>query len=292
MSQTKRTEKATQAPDEFDGANIVPVDPIVLSPENAAFRCRVLVSEIQQNIAKSIFALKEVHDHELYRYVGYASFREFVAVELKNILPLTQAITYLAIGQRFDSESALKVFHGNIKQILRFANDPEYADATIGESYAVRNGEKVDLETFEAEISARFLEKERSLGEKIKTATQAKRGGDVLLERKDQMISELKSEIEELRAQLDGVVHSDRRNLAESLGTERQVNGMFTLSTEKILSEFQNLGSVEISKFAKNVKVRSHITEKIQIIESGLASLRESLGGILYQAESGKKGKV
>ncbi|WP_061216043.1 hypothetical protein [Leptospira santarosai] len=287
MSQ-KRTEKTTQAPDEFDGANIVPVDPIVLSPENAAFRCRVLVSEIQQNIAKSIFALKEIHDHELYRYVGYASFREFVAVELKNILPLTQAITYLAIGKRFDSESALKVFHGNIKQILRFANDPEYGDVTIGESYAVRNGERIDLEIFEAEISARFLEKERSLSERIKTATQAKRGGDVLLERKDQMIEELKSEITELRSQLDAVVHTDKKRLAEALGTERQVKGHFDLATQRILSELQELEAIDISKFAKSANIRAHITEKIQAIGTGVTSLREAFGGILYASETGK----
>ncbi|UNE66876.1 hypothetical protein FH588_20605 [Leptospira interrogans] len=302
MSQNKRSEIATQVIERGNGtlqrdqfpepAITVPAEPVVLTPENAAFRCKVLVSEIQQSIAKSIFALREIHDHELYKYVGYNDFREFVAVELKNILPLTTAITYLAIGKRFDSEAALKVFGGNIKQLLQFAKDPEYDGVHIGESYVIRDGEKIELAIFEAEIAARYVEKERELGAKIKDARTAKKGGDILLERKDQMILELKEEIEELRSQLNGVVHSDKKALAESLGTERQVSGLFTLATEKILSEFRDLSSVDVAKFAKNVKVRAIITEKIQVLESGLGSLKEALGGILYQAETGKKGKA
>ncbi|EMK12912.1 MULTISPECIES: hypothetical protein [Leptospira] len=276
---------------EPESATMVPSEPIVLTPDAATYRCKILVSEIQQNIAKSIFALREIHDHELYKYVGYSDFREFVAVELKNILPLTTAITYLAIGKRFDSEAALKVFGGNMKQLLQFARDPEFEDAVIGESYVIRGDEKIELAIFEAEIAARYVEREKSLNDKIQTARKAKKGGDILLERKDQMIEELKEEIGELRAQLNGVVHSDKKALAESLGTERQVNGLFTLATEKVLSEFQSLGSVDVSKFAKNAKVRALITEKIQVIESGLGSLKEALGGILYQSETGKKGK-
>lgn len=304
MSQNKRSETATQVIErgngklqrdqfsESESAVTVPAEPVVLTPENAAFRCKVLVSEIQQNIAKSIFALREIHDHELYKYVGYNDFREFVAVELKNILPLTTAITYLAIGKKFDSEAALKIFAGNIKQLLQFAKDPEYDGVYIGESYVIRGGEKIELAIFEAEIAARYVEKERELGAKIKDARTAKKGGDILLERKDQMILELKEEIEELKSQLNGVVHSDKKALAESLGTERQVGGLFTLATEKILSEFRDLSSVDVTKFAKNVKVRALITEKIQVLESGLGSLKEALGGFLYQAETGKKGKA
>ncbi|UML79148.1 MULTISPECIES: hypothetical protein [Leptospira] len=268
---------------------VTPTAPILLQPEAAALRCRMLVSEIQQNIAKSIFALKEIHDHKLYEYMGYGDFREFVAIELKNIIPLTQAITYLTIGKRFDSESALKVFRGNIKQILQFANDPDYSDVTIGESYAMRNGEKIGLDILEAEISASYIEKERALNEKIKTAKQAKKGSDVLLERKEQLILELKEEAMELRSQLDAVVHTDKKNLVEALGTERQVKGHFDLATQRILSELQELESVDIAKFAKNANIRTHIAEKIQSIETGLSSLREAFGGILY---SDKKGKV
>ncbi|EMF82226.1 hypothetical protein LEP1GSC188_3401 [Leptospira weilii serovar Topaz str. LT2116] len=295
MSKDKRPEATTQTiePEEIEIVPaIIPAEPIVVTPENAAFRCKVLVSEIQQNIAKSIFALREIHDHELFKYVGYSDFREFVAVELKNILPLTTALTYLTIGKRFDSEAALKVFGGNIKQLLQFAKDPEYDGVQIGETYVMRGGEKVELEIFEAEISAKYVEKERELDTKIKDARRAKKSGEILLERKDQMIEELKDQIKELESQLNGVVHSDKKALAESLGTERQVNGLFTLATEKVLSEFQSLGSVDVSKFAKNAKVRALITEKIQVIESGLGSLKEALGGILYQSESGKKGKA
>ncbi|EMO26217.1 hypothetical protein LEP1GSC170_1478 [Leptospira interrogans serovar Bataviae str. HAI135] len=171
----------------------------------------MLVSEIQQNIARSIFALKEIHEHKLHEHIGYSDFREFVAVELKNIIPLSQAITYLTIGNRFNSESALKVFRGNIKQILQFSNDPDYADVTIGESYAIRNGERIELGIIEAEISAKYIEKERELAEKIKNAKQAKRGSDVLLERKEQMILELKDEIQELESQINAVVHTDKK---------------------------------------------------------------------------------
>ncbi|EMO80224.1 hypothetical protein LEP1GSC126_3363 [Leptospira kirschneri str. 200801774] len=268
---------------------VTPTAPILLQPDAAALRCKMLVSEIQQNIAKSIFALKEIHDHKLYEYMGYGDFKEFVAIELRNIVPLTQALAYLSIGKRFDSESALKVFRGNIKQILQFANDPDYSDVTIGESYAVRNGEKIGLDILEAEISANYIEKERALNEKIKSAKQAKRGSDVLLERKEQMILELKEETMELKSQLDAVVHTDKKNLAEALGTERQVKAHFDLSTQRILSEMQELESVDITKFAKNATIRTHIAEKIQSIETGLSSLREAFGGILY---SDKKGKV
>lgn len=267
---------------------VTPTAPLLLQPEAAALRCRMLVSEIQQNIAKSIFALKEIHDHKLYEYMGYGDFREFVAIELKNIIPLTQAITYLTIGKRFDSESALKVFRGNIKQILQFSNDPDYSDVTIGESYAMRNGERIGLDILEAEISAKYIEKERELSEKIKTAKQAKKGSDVLLERKEQMILELKEEAMELRSQLDAVVHTDKKNLVEALGTERQVKGHFDLATQRILSEMQELESVDITKFAKNANIRTHIAEKIQLIETGLASLREAFGGVLYSDKKGK----
>ncbi|EMO26219.1 hypothetical protein LEP1GSC170_1479 [Leptospira interrogans serovar Bataviae str. HAI135] len=48
------------------------------------------------------------------------------------------------------------------------------------------------------------------------------------------------------------------------------------------MSEMQEMESVDMAKFAKNANIRTHITEKIQAIETGVASLREAFGGILY----------
>lgn len=273
MKQTKATATAE---------NAVAPTVSVMSSEKGALRCKFLINEIQQNIAKAIFALKEINDDELFKFVGYRDFREFVASELRSLIPLTQALTYVAIGKKFDSESALKIFSGNIKLLTEFASDPEFENTVVGDTYVIRDGEKIPLEIFEAEVAGKYDQALRAFREREKRLKSDHKGRALLIEKKDQEIDELNRRIEELTSQVDGLVHSDKKKLAEALGTERQVKGAFELSTRKILSEMRDLECIDISKFAKSAPIREFVSAKFDELEAGLSTLKEAYSAFLY----------
>lgn len=264
---------------------------IVTSPENALRRCYFLVAEAKQNIVKLIFALKEIHDYALYKYLGYLDFKEFVGSEFGKALPVSRAMEYLSIGQKFNGESALKLFGGDIKLLTKFAKDADYTDVEIGDSFVTREGERIPLEIFEAEISAKYAEKEKSLRDKIKKAKEDVDGKKKMLEKGQQRIDELEADVKFLQDQVDAVAHSDRKGLTESLGTERQVKGHIELAVRKALGELHELETLDLAKFAKNAQVRQFVTAQFKALEIGLSAVKEAWAGFVILPDENHGGK-